>query len=219
MSIAERVKLLLGKQKKTQKEFAGSIGIKPARLNNYFAGISNIPVDILVRISEQYDCSLVWLLTGRGEMYNNNVRARENYGSNDILSLPVVADIAAGKGIEAEDVEPVEWLPVCRSLIEVPGPYFAFRVSGESMSPYIMDGDYAVVSQNMEEVDPDGLICAFRTIEGMTLKRYTINSTRDFSALVPLNPKYPIIPYDEDSPEYVIVGRLVLIIRKCIGGE
>ena len=217
MSISKRIRELRKLKNLNQVEIAEALGVAQSTISQYEAGKRTPECDVLEKIKRIYGINLNWLVSGDGAMFHiYDTSAR---GVGDVIRLPVVADIAAGKGIEAEDVEPVEWLPVCRSLIDVPGPYFAFRVSGESMSPYIMDGDYAVVSQNMEDVDPDGLICAFRTIEGMTLKRYTINSTRDFSALVPLNPKYPSIPYDENSPEYVIVGRLVLIIRKCIGGE
>lgn len=64
MDVPSRVKSLISSQMLTQRKFADSIGISPARLNNYLAGLSKVPQDILIKIAEIYNCSLTWLLTG-----------------------------------------------------------------------------------------------------------------------------------------------------------
>lgn len=69
MDVPSRVKSLISSQMLTQRKFADSIGISPARLNNYLAGLSKVPQDILIKIAEIYNCSLTWLLTGEGDMY------------------------------------------------------------------------------------------------------------------------------------------------------
>lgn len=141
-------------------------------------------------------------------------RARGVMPAGDLLRLPVVADIAAGAGIEAFDVEPDEWLTLHPSLLDAPGPYLAFKVSGESMAPYILNNDYAVVTQAWHHLDINERICAVRTIDGLTLKRFMIDKRKRYMLLMPLNPLYPVMKYDDGSPDYTIIGLLVVVVRK-----
>lgn len=212
MPVADRVKALINQANQTQKKFAEGLGISPPRLNNYLSGIRDIPQDLIVRIAEFTGCELSWLLTGKEPMYHNNVPARAR--SSSFIQIPVVADIAAGTGIEAFDVEPEERITVHKSLLSVPGPYYAFSVSGESMAPYITTNDLAIVTQTWHDLDIQDRILAFRTHNGLTLKRFHIEKKRKLSLLIPLNPTYPILKYTEDDPEYTVLGLLLLIIRR-----
>ncbi len=216
MEIANRVKLLINSLNLNQKKFAETVGISPARLNNYLSGVSNFPQSILVTISDTHNINLTWLITGTGPMFNN-VPARELdhiAGSGKLITIPVVADIAAGIGIEAESIEPSEYLSIDPQLLPVPGPAYIFRVSGISMEPEIHTGDYVVISSWQFDQDYDGSICAFRSIDGLLLKRLIYNHGKKKALLVPLNPSQPIIPYDANSPDLILIGRLVAVIRK-----
>lgn len=145
MTTEARVKLLINRQNLTQKKFAQSIGISPARLNNYFAGIAHIPSDLLVKIAQLYNVDLNWLMNGPGSdpIYNEPARAR---GAEPRVSIPVVADIAAGTGIDAFDVEPDEIIEIAARLLKGTRKHVAFRVCGDSMAPYILQDDLAVIS-------------------------------------------------------------------------
>ena len=146
-------------------------------------------------------------------MFIIDPRAREETIAVDLIRLPVVADIAAGRGTEAFDVEPEEYLQIHSSLMPLSGPYIAFRVQGESMAPHIQTGDYAIVSRGWHRLDINDKICAVRTIDGLTLKRYIVDPRKRMAVLYPLNPSYPTIRIEEDDPDYVIVGILILTIR------
>lgn len=215
MKPAERVKLLISKQNQTQKKFAENIGITPARLNNYLAGISNIPQDILIKIAEIYQCSLTWLLTGEGEMFNN-VRAREEALSK-FIRLPVVGDIAAGFPAEVVLDEPSEFIEVSTTLLTLPPPYFVFKVEGESMLPVIHPGDYVVLSNGIvgfKNNHLNGKICAFRTADGITLKQFVLDPHTRTTWLWPINSSFNPIPFTKDNPDLTLIGVLVLSIRK-----
>lgn len=215
MKPAERVKLLISKQNQTQKKFAENIGITPARLNNYLAGISNIPQDILIKIAESYQCSLTWLLTGEGEMFNN-VRTREAPPSR-FIRLPVVGDIAAGFPAEIIQDEPTDFIEVSTSLLTLPPPYHVFTVDGESMLPVIHPGDYVIISTGTVGVinhHLSGRICAFRTPDGITLKQYVLDPKHKTVWLFPINSSFNPIPYPKDTPDLTLIGVLVLSIRK-----
>ncbi|MDD4310120.1 MAG: XRE family transcriptional regulator [Candidatus Cloacimonetes bacterium] len=210
MEVAERVKLLLSKAGISQKEFAEKLAISPPRLNNYLSGRNAFSQNLLVKISELTNSELSWLLTGQGSMYIK-VRAREDH---TLLTLPVLADIAAGIGIEAEELEPTEYIHVDQALIELPGPYYCFKVAGRSMEPELYTGDYAIISRSYYDVDYNGRICAFRSVDGLLLKRVYFDHRGKRALLIPINPRNSIMVYDENSPEIIMIGILAAIIRK-----
>lgn len=216
MTSADRVKLLINRQNQTQKKFAAKVGISPARLNNYLAGISKIPQDILVKISELYECSLTWLLTGEGEMYNN-VRAREGVLTK-FIRLPVVGDIAAGFPTEVVEDEPKEFIEVSAALLQdQPPPYYVFTVDGESMLPVIHPGDYVIISNGavgFKNNHLKGKICAFRTPDGITLKQFVLDPRTRTTWLWPINSSFNPVPFKADNPDLTLIGVLVLSIRK-----
>lgn len=57
------------------------------------------------------------------------------------------------------------------------------------------------------------MICAIRTVNGLVLKRFTLDSRGRIASLVPLNPAHPIISLDDNGPPYTMIGILVLVIR------
>lgn len=211
MDVAKRVKSLIGRQNLTQKKIAESIGISPARLNNYLTGIAKVPQDILVKISEEYNCSLTWLLTGEGEMYNLPT-VKDGYLTKT-LHLPILGDIAAG--FPAEPIEPdqVEYLDVSTTALSMPPPYYVFTVDGESMLPVIYPGDIVVISGTWKGMELDGRICAFRTADGITLKQYVLDVKQKTTWLFPINSRFHPVAYNKDTPDLTLVGVLTLLVR------
>jgi len=193
------------------------LGISPPRLNNYLSGKHNIPQDLLIKISELTKSELSWILTGEGNTYKNSTHARENPPGAGVLTIPVYADIAAGIGIEAEDLEPTESISIPREVItNIPGPFYCFRVNGVSMEPELHTGDYAIIAGWQFDVDYNGKFCAFRSVDGLLIKRLVYDHRSKRCLLVPVNPTHPIIEYDEHSPDLQIIGRLVAVLRKYI---
>lgn len=197
----------------SKKKFAEGMKLSQGNVSDWFNRPGYRPsIDALKRISETYNVNLNWLVTGEGPMFNVvDPRAR---GKSELLRLPVVAEIAAGRGMEAFDVEPSEYLGVDPKQIQLPGPYLCFKVNGESMIPYILPGDYAVVTQRWHELNYNNRVCAVMTIDGLTLKRFYIPKNKKRALLIPFNPGYPVIEYNQDSPDITVIGLLVLIVRK-----
>lgn len=216
MTVKERLKELVLKLDVKQYQFAKSIGVSSATVSDWLNTTNvNPSIESLVRISESHNINLQWLLTGTGSMYIERPRPREGSPVSDrIITLPVVADIAAGIGIEAEEIEPTEFLPIPAAILEHPGPYYCFRVSGTSMEPEFHTGDYAIISAYSFAEDYNGCICAFRSVDGLLLKRLVHDHRGKRALLVPINPTHPIQIYDENSPEIILIGRLAAIIRK-----
>lgn len=212
MSTAERVKSLIVKKKLTQKKFAESIGISPARLNNYLAGLSKVPQDIMVAIAHTYHVNLNWLLTGTGEMFQE-LQPLDPSILTKTIRLPIVGEIAAGQPCEIYYDEPLGHIDLPISFLHYPPPYMVFRVAGKSMEPYIMSGDIVVCSQDWREVDTNGKIMAFRTWEGITIKRLVVDYKNKTTWLMPMNHEFSPIPFNEDSEDLTMIGILDIAIR------
>lgn len=204
----------------SKKKFAEGLGLSQGNVSDWFNKANARPsIDALYKISVNHNVNLNWLVTGQGPMFNN-VPAREGkqariMRARDLIAIPVAADIAAGTGIEAFDVEPTEQLLLPRALLTLPGPYYAFKVDGESMEPHIQTGDYAVVTAAWHDLDIQSRICAVRTIDGLTLKRFYVEPAH-CALLIPLNPNFPVTKYAPGDPDYTIVGLLMLVIRKYV---
>ena len=124
----------------------------------------------------------------------------------DVLSLPVLGEIAAGQPIEAYD-DGAESLDVPRSM-QARDDSYVLRVRGKSMiDALIDDGDYVVVQPQATARDGD-IVVALLEDNGVTLKRFYREEDR--IRLQPANAEMePIYATDVQ-----IQGKVVGVIRK-----
>jgi repressor LexA len=124
----------------------------------------------------------------------------------DVLTLPVLGEIAAGQPIEAY-AEAAETLDVPGSMQARDGSY-VLRVRGKSMiDALIDDGDYVVVQPQATASDGD-IVVALLEDNGVTLKRFFREDDR--IRLQPANAEMePIF-----ASEVQIQGKVVGVIRK-----
>ncbi len=124
----------------------------------------------------------------------------------DVLSLPVLGEIAAGQPIEAYD-DGAESLDVPRSM-KARDDSYVLRVRGRSMiDALIDDGDYVVVQPQATARDGD-IVVALLEDNGVTLKRFY--RERDRIRLQPANSEMEPIY----ASEVQIQGKVVGVIRK-----
>jgi repressor LexA len=124
----------------------------------------------------------------------------------DVVSLPVLGEIAAGQPIEAYS-DSAESLDVPRSIEARDGSY-VLRVRGKSMiDALIDDGDYVIVQPQATARDGD-IVVALLEDNGVTLKRFFREADR--IRLQPANSEMePIFATDVQ-----IQGKVVGVIRK-----
>jgi repressor LexA len=146
---------------------------------------------------------LVFQQTGPyGEQLRKEVRPM-------IRELPVLGRVAAGKPtLAVENVEgtiplPTEWA----KGKEV----FSLKVKGDSMSPYILPGDYVVVRSQPSAENGDVVV----TLMGdeATVKRFFKKGRR--IELKPDNERWKTIQIEEGSGEVQIIGKVIGVFRKC----
>ena len=126
-------------------------------------------------------------------------------GSDDVLSVPLVGNVAAGEPILAEqNVQTTMTLP--KELVG-DAASFMLSVHGESMiEAGINDGDYVVVKE--QQVARNGEIVVALIEDGATVKRFFKES--DHIRLQPENSSMdPIIVQDCS-----IVGKVVAVLRR-----
>jgi len=196
----------------TQVQFSKKIGTSQNVYTRYETGKLELP-DHLKGSLHQIGVNLNWLLTGSGPMFQELPSLPVS--SEDFLRLPVVARIAAGPPLEAIEQEPEEWIEVSRQVLSLPPPYYVFRVEGDSMEPVIQEGDYVVLSRDWRGLKLQGRICAFRTCEGITIKKFLYQAKLKAAWLMPINhSKYDPVVYTRDTEEIQMIGVLCVLIRK-----
>ncbi|WP_327092328.1 transcriptional repressor LexA [Nonomuraea sp. NBC_01738] len=124
--------------------------------------------------------------------------------AGDLVSVPVVGDIAAGTPIVAD--EHVDELLTLPRDLTGRGTVFALRVRGDSMvGAAICDGDIVVVRQQPEA--HSGQIVAAMIDGEATVK--VLRRRRGHVELEPCNPAYPVL----DGDEAVLLGIVVSVLR------
>jgi phage repressor protein C with HTH and peptisase S24 domain len=118
--------------------------------------------------------------------------------------------VAAGTGRELWDEECVEWVDIPADL--PPGKHLALRVSGDSMTPVLHDGDTLLVRLG-DTLEPGRVVVAYRPDEGYVVKQLGRIGRRELE-LVSLNEAFP--PIRVPRGPGAILGTVVL--RWCAHG-
>jgi repressor LexA len=211
-SMSRRIKEIRFDKNLSQVKFAKALDVTSASISYYEAGKRQPDSAFLSKLCERYQVNLNWLLTGEGEMYQQLYEIDASI-LDDVITLPIVAEIAAGEPVEAILDEPRGHIAFPTRLLHFPPPYHVFSVKGKSMEPYIMNKDIVICSQDWRDVDLDGKIMAFRTADGITLKKMVIDVKNKITWLMPINHEFVPKPFDQDSEEIVMIGILDIAIR------
>lgn len=128
------------------------------------------------------------------------------------VKIPVLGRVAAGVPIEAiQDVLGEE--EITEDMAST-GEFFGLRISGDSMSPDIQDGDTVIVKQQNDAESGD-IVIVYVNGHDATCKR--LRKYRDGVELVPINPSYDTKFYSDVEIEKTpvkIIGRVMESRRK-----
>ena len=193
MGYYERIEKCAKEKGLSIRKLALATGIEPASFSQWKKGIYRPTLEALQKISSFLDVSTDYLING-------NEKQSENL-------IPILGTVPCGTPLEAiEDV--IEWIEVVPSQKDC----FALIAKGDSMSPYIMDGDILIVKPNNEVNNKIGIV----KVNGdeATCKKIIINNG---ITLMPMNVSYNAVSY---SPEQVaslpvkIIGEVKEIRRR-----
>lgn len=168
-TIADRLSSL--RDNKSRRFFADEIGTKESTLRNYEQGVTQPSADFLEIICKKLRISPRWLLLGEGPM-----NADEAILSSDaeIVFVPLVeAKLSAGHGSFETSGENERRYAFRYDFLFRKGnikDMVLMRVSGDSMSPAIEDGDVVLIDQSQSQPLP-GRIYAVGVEDMVYLKR------------------------------------------------
>lgn len=195
----------------TQKEFAASLGIGLTTYNGYETGAREPKSNFWISVADKYDVTVDYL------MGYSATPAPPPSVTDDVVSFPVIGDLAAGyEHIAYEDWEagridlPRRYLKGRR-----PDNYFVLRVKGDSMFPQYQDGDVVLVLKQTTLNRSGEVGVVIYDDEHATLKKVEYVMGEDWMRLIPLNPQYPpVMITGEDLEHCRVLGLPVLLIRK-----
>jgi len=202
-TFAERIKVLCKQKGITVKQAEIDCGLA----NGYIGTTSrqgSIPrSDRLDRIAEYFNVSREYLL---GEVETQ--KEQPSLG----VRIPLYDRVAAGLPISATD-NIVGQEEISKTLA-AKGEYFALRIKGDSMSPYIMDKDVVICQRQNDAESGDIVIVLINGSDGVC-KRLRKNSNG--ITLVSLNQVYEPMVFTHaeiDTQPVRILGKVVEIRRE-----
>lgn len=152
----------------SQETFSAHLGISVNTYKSLEQGKLPLTIDKVNVLKEKMDINPIWLLYGEGSMFLSDESI-----SQDVL-IPYYDDIKASAGFGASngDVQDPEYIHLpkslttecCRTKTE------AIKCSGDSMSPFLKDGDVMFVDKSKVELK-DGDIYVVRFGEDLFVKR------------------------------------------------
>jgi len=191
----------------TLEALASYLGVSVVSVSNYEKGKFGMSEDTLIKLSELFGCSIDELL-GFNKKYPSNV-----YPLEKPIVLPVYGEIAAGVPLNTNQSPTGEYIYEDTQYGD--GNHIVLRVAGDSMSPDIVDGSYAIIRcQNYAQ--PNQIVAVCLDKEFATLKKY-IPQTNGSAIFQPINPKYsPIVVSAKQfkDGDATIIGVLREVKRK-----
>lgn len=182
----------------TQATLAGEFNISQQAVAKWEAGLSFPDPEMLVRLAEYFHVSTDYLL-GR----KTGFPGQKTIPCGSFAPVPLAGTVRAGFGMDAfEDFQGTE-----PADVRDPDDYFYLTVTGDSMEPYIRDGDLALVHKQSTLQSGDLGVMVYRDGEG-TLKRFFQEGGR--VRLQPFNPSYEtLILSGEELSCLHIMGKVV----------
>lgn len=174
---------------RNQQDFTERIGANKTTISLILNGKSKIPNNMFAKIEAAFpDINKDWLLTGEGEMLNEETAQHPQ--SETIIPLLPVEAMAGSLSEWSESVG-------INNCIMIPSPIpsadYAMQVSGDSMEPELHNGSYIYIKKiNSRLFIPWGAILVVDTENGVVVKRvYPVDDDDTVILAKSINPKYP----------------------------
>lgn len=205
MTLAENLKKERQRAGMSQKEFADKLGMNPRTYASYERGERDISTAVLLNICKTLNISSDKLLN------NSNVREISPYTPESMIPIPVVGKVAAGYTCLAEmDIE-------CYELVDSESilhgyDYIWLAVKGDSMEPFILEGDLVLVRIQDMVNDGDYAVVLVDSEDGLVKQ---VKFGKNKITLLSTNPYYPPRVFEKENTQRVrIVGKVIESKRK-----
>ena len=191
----------------TQDELAKALKISRSTIGMYESGSREPDFETLELIADYFNVDIDYLL-GRTSKTTYIPTPSPNKG----VLIKVYGRVAAGIPIEAiQDVIDEEEIP---EEMARTGEFFGLKISGDSMSPEIHDGDTVIV-RRQDDAETDEIVIALVNGNDGVCKR--LKKYKDSLSLISTNPSYAPMYFSQeevDSKPVRIIGKVVELRRK-----
>lgn len=197
--IADKIKTLCKNRGITMVQFESDCGLSHGYVRTLDRQNSVPSVERLTKIANYFGVSTDFLL-GKKEIQKSNG-----------VTIPLVGRVAAGIPIDA--VENIIGQEEISAQLAKTGEFFALRISGDSMSPFIMDGDVVVVRQQNDAESGEVVIALINGHDGVCKKLKKMDSG---IMLLSLNTAYEPMVFTHaeiDTTPVQILGKVIEIRR------
>ncbi len=201
------IKKLKEKYNITQQQLADELGIKKQFMSDVARGKAKIPKDKFNLFIEKYKVNEIYLLAGKGEIFQD-----ENATESETIELPLIV-ASAGNGYAQVDHEVIK---VDKNQLVKMGfnnfkNFVVCKIKGDSMQPYIIDGDLLIINTESEIVD--GRIYIINAFGDLYCKK--IRKGINYFIMESINKDYPEEKFCRDEMTAInVIGQVVSIVRQ-----
>lgn len=200
-----RIKEFRKKQGMTQADLAEKLGVTKQTISGWENNDSTPSLERAVQISGILKCSLTELVSETSEFRNPTPF------DTDTVLLPVYGEVSAGMGEYADDK--ILFYADASSKYGT-GEYFYLRAKGDSMMPYIIDGDLLLVKKT-PSVDNGKVAVILIDGEDGVVKKVIYDARK--VTLKSYNDKYPPRVFkDAEKTRLLVLGEVVKTVRESM---
>ena len=212
---ARRLKACREKSGETLEQIGQLVGVNKTTVMRWERGDTwKINLPTLQFLADHFHVSLQWLLGDSASLSVADDSWRQSPLSHDrSVLLPIMGSVRAGCGGEVQE-EIIGQEAVDPSTLQTGEEYFWLRVSGDSMTPSINDGDLVLIRRQSSVENGRYAIVLVDNEEGLIKK---ISYGKNWVELQSINPYYPPRRFeDADVCRVRILGIVVESRRKFI---
>ena len=199
----KNLEYLLNREHVQQKELAAALGVTKSAVSMWVTGASSPRMDKVQRMTEILNCTV-------SDLLDSPVRTNELAVPEQGM-LPVLGRVSAGTGVIAEE-DILGYESADKRYTN--GEYYYLRVSGDSMSPKIDDGDLVLVHRQTS-VD-SGSIGVF-SVDGEDGFVKKVFYDKENITLHSFNPYYPDMNFHgPDVLRVYVIGLAVKVERSLL---
>lgn len=216
-TLADRLKEAMELRNMKQAELSRLTQIAKSSISTYLTGAYIPKQQNVYKMAQALSVAEEWLMGLDVPMTRS--RAQNMLAdsiTDDVVSLPVFGEIAAGFGSRGEQEYDGDIIDIPRSYLKGHPieDYFLLRVKGDSMYPLYMAGDVVLVLRQ-STLNRSGDIGVILIDDELTLKKVEFVYGEDWMKLIPINPVYaPRMVVNEELEKCRVQGIPRMVIRE-----
>lgn len=187
---ADKLKELRNKEGISQSALGKALNMSQQGIAKWETGSTSPNPEMLRKIADYFNVSVDYLL-GKTDIKNPLPRNMYPIEEGDFIVMPVLASVKAGYDGQAIVEYSDETIPVAKIAYKgyPKDECIVLRVSGNSMYPKLLDGDYILVHRQTS-VDSGSVAVVIYNGNEATVKKVRYKSGEDWVELIPVNPEY-----------------------------